>query len=868
MSNLLYSLAKAGNKVQLIRTLSQYDCVDVNDPQPGEQFKRTPLHLLSYEGNTGGVELLLITVRANIEIKDELGRTPMHLASERGHLSTVEFLIAKGAKVGAQDNGGNTPLHLAAECGHDTVVETLLVYVAQQGALQFCFGGETPLHLAAWNGHTKSIEALLYANVPADLLNTKNGRTPLFYAAWKGHFDAIDVLVLRGASKDSRDLNGATPFHFAAFAGNTQAMAALMVDVTRKNTRGETALHYAASSGNDEAVVWLLQHGASVIEAAENGDTPLHCAARKESLLVFQTLAMAGANLCARNKEGQLAIGLVDDNRLVDPKERAEVMKVIFDWFMRARDGESCRSEEGAIHKPNGAKLLHYAGGYASGEAIHWILKRVLGRKNWLTLVSMKDSNGNTPVHWAAIKGNACAIDIFGKSKSCLNQHSGVITPLGLAVIHKQEACIQKILRYQKGNEWIQEVKSWICEYYASIDIDVSSALESLKPKPGSYRRSMSDVNDPLAKIPTIYVVLHVGRMDIANLIQEHSRAAGESEVNAKGDISLGRTALHWATLLQNAKILSQLCSFGQDLAANAEDACGKTALQYAKERQFLGLAKQLEQRSDVQAYVDSLYRDRQVYVDAANAILVGAALIASVTFAGWLQPPLNYAGYDDLSHGGHTPVYAAIKGHSAIAVFWVFNSLSFFFAIATVLAGADAVVPIPDTYIASSVKDVRSGLVLAAMLLASSISFVLIAFAAAGFAVLPPIFHYQTNMMSTVIVGGIVCILVLVRFLKRLYPLRPAWWISGERHGFELWKFLLRHHVVPGCSPGDSTDAPLDLHDINDGNFTDSGLLSSMTSREISRQLVDVSRPEESRMIEVRRKFSWDDAMVDSSRA
>jgi len=39
-----------------------------------------------------------------------------------------------------------------------------------------------------------------------------------------------------------------------------------------------------------------------------------------------------------------------------------------------------------------------------------------------------------------------------------------------------------------------------------------------------------------------------------------------------------------------------------------------------------------------VEKDVKRLYKDRQVHVDAANVILIGATLITSVTFARWLQ--------------------------------------------------------------------------------------------------------------------------------------------------------------------------------------------------------------------------------------
>jgi cation transport ATPase len=68
---------------------------------------------------------------------------------------------------------------------------------------------------------------------------------------------------------------------------------------------------------------------------------------------------------------------------------------------------------------------------------------------------------------------------------------------------------------------------------------------------------------------------------------------------------------------------------------------------------------------------------NRKVIVDAANAILIGASLIASVTYASWLILP-----YDSIVHG------------KAVKVYWAFNSLSFFFAVATVLGCASAAMP------------------------------------------------------------------------------------------------------------------------------------------------------------------------------
>ncbi len=67
---------------------------------------------------------------------------------------------------------------------------------------------------------------------------------------------------------------------------------------------------------------------------------------------------------------------------------------------------------------------------------------------------------------------------------------------------------------------------------------------------------------------------------------------------------------------------------------ANTEYRNGITALQIATEMKHDEIVKTLLERPEVAKQVEDLYRDRQLHLDAANAILVGAALIASVTFA------------------------------------------------------------------------------------------------------------------------------------------------------------------------------------------------------------------------------------------
>ena len=54
------------------------------------------------------------------------GATALWLACGSGHASTVQFLLARGARVDAADDAQRTPLHAACAAGHDEVARLLL----------------------------------------------------------------------------------------------------------------------------------------------------------------------------------------------------------------------------------------------------------------------------------------------------------------------------------------------------------------------------------------------------------------------------------------------------------------------------------------------------------------------------------------------------------------------------------------------------------------------------------------------------------------------------------------------------------------------------------------------------------------------
>ncbi|CAK9863766.1 unnamed protein product [Sphagnum jensenii] len=239
----------------------------------------------------------------------------------------------------------------------------------------------------------------------------------------------------------------------------------------------------------------------------------------------------------------------------------------------------------------------------------------------------------------------------------------------------------------------------------------------------------------------------------------------GSKHDRIKYDYSyLSLSPLHLASLFGHASVVKALCEDTTGhLRADTETMDGGTALQFATEKGYAQIVKTLLKRPEVAKQEEGLYRDRQVHVDAANAILVGAALIASVTFAGWLTPPVGYSAFFGSasievgapSPSGIYPSFVSVAGHPIMEIFWFFNSMSFFFAIATLMVGASAARPPKrGIFIGEVVRSLRASLSLAYILLTISVECVMGAFASAGFLVLPPIPKYMVNMRVTVGIG------------------------------------------------------------------------------------------------------------------
>ena len=300
----------------------------------------TPLYIAAGNGYTATAERL-IELGAQVDKAKNNGATPLYIAAYKGRTATAEKLIELGAQVDKAKNNGATPLYIAAHKGH-TATAALLI---QQGANLEALPSH---HSAKVNKWLRDAGVSLPAATSRDGSQTANkqGLTSLHLAVLDKQMDTVVFLLEQGASLRVQDQQQNTPLHYVmehfsddqlkAFwqqcsgwlkpkllSTNTGAQGSpidrlkqrqnlpeaiiqpfidratlqLPEDINEQDKVGETILHRVARKGDTTTVKDLIQWGAQVDKAKNNGAPPLYIAAYKGHTDTVQTLIDRGARI-------------------------------------------------------------------------------------------------------------------------------------------------------------------------------------------------------------------------------------------------------------------------------------------------------------------------------------------------------------------------------------------------------------------------------------------------------------------------------------------------------------------------------------------------------------------------------------------
>ena len=252
----------------------------------------TPLLYAAREGHTGMVARLL-DAGADINGVEANEITPLLMAVSNDRTDTATLLIERGADLDSRDWYGRSPLWSAVNVRNLYLHNQTFEHVVDRKPLLDL------IRLLLARGANPNPRTSESPPVRDQLLATTGtlewvdftGQTPFLTAALAGDVTVMRLLLEHGADPHIATFNGTTPLMAAAgvnwvvsqtFTEGEDALldavklcVELGMDVNAVNSMGITAVMGAANRGSDEILRFLVEHGARLDVADNEGRTPL-----------------------------------------------------------------------------------------------------------------------------------------------------------------------------------------------------------------------------------------------------------------------------------------------------------------------------------------------------------------------------------------------------------------------------------------------------------------------------------------------------------------------------------------------------------------------------------------------------------------
>jgi ankyrin repeat protein len=302
----------------------------------------TPLTSAAYSGHKEIVELLLAN-GADVNANDRNGSTPLHSAKTK---EIAELLIAKGADVNARNKNNETPIDLARR-------KSTRILLRENGAEY------STIHYAARHGDLDMVKKFLTKGVDVNIKYGKNEWTPLLFAAPGHHKDVLELLISKGANVNATGKRKLTALHFAARGEKLEIVQLLVnnganieaedlpehgywlfgvpktpldlaygktktfLSQTVSKLRAKESLHGAVSDNDIQLVKQHLAAGANVNAKNEQGQTPIHLAAktRKVKKEITELLIEKGADVNVKDRKGRTPLDFAVTGKRAETEE-------------------------------------------------------------------------------------------------------------------------------------------------------------------------------------------------------------------------------------------------------------------------------------------------------------------------------------------------------------------------------------------------------------------------------------------------------------------------------------------------------------------------------------------------------------------
>ncbi|MEK6982505.1 MAG: ankyrin repeat domain-containing protein [Candidatus Micrarchaeota archaeon] len=240
-------------------------------------------------GNILGIKRALKN-GVDVDWKDSTGGTPLIKATETGQIEAIKFLLKNGADINAQNNGGTTALIMATMIGDSKIVKLLIENGADTNLTTNSFG----LRSFSMSTRTNIWEEFIYGNYNA-----------LMITAIRRDIKIAEILINK-TNLDVKDNDGQTALMFATYSGADKIIKLLLengADVNVQDKLGRTALMISRELSKAKL---LIEAGSDIDLVDICGNNALFYAIRHGKQKVMELLIDNGANVNARNFEGQI----------------------------------------------------------------------------------------------------------------------------------------------------------------------------------------------------------------------------------------------------------------------------------------------------------------------------------------------------------------------------------------------------------------------------------------------------------------------------------------------------------------------------------------------------------------------------------
>ena len=371
---------------------------------------RTYIFWAAYKGNLPLMENLL-SKGARMDLTDSHGYSILNFAAATGQrdLGIYEFCIANGADIKNEKNhdGKNALLSIAPKLEDLSMID----YFVSKGLhiTDVDKHGNGIFNHAAKGGNIKVLKALVAKGVPTNV-NSKTGENAIFFATKGGRGITVNKEVFTyleslGLKPNVKTDKGVTPLHNLARSSNKQEdfeyFISKGVNVNETDSEGNTALIKASERNTLEIVSYLVSKSNDINFENTKGHTALTKAVKGNTIDVVDFLLSKGAKADIMDKENNtLAKVLIES---YSPKKS--------DLFDAKKEALLKAGLNLGKTQSNGSNIFHLAMAKNNLK----LLKNIEALK--VADINAKDNQGNTVLHYAAMKSNNTEILDFLISK-------------------------------------------------------------------------------------------------------------------------------------------------------------------------------------------------------------------------------------------------------------------------------------------------------------------------------------------------------------------------------------------------------------------------------------------------------------------